>query len=1452
VRTPKTSRTGRGPSSALHGRVSPALAAVTALILVVAAVAPAAWAAPSGSLPKRVVSKPAAAANGGRREAERALARARATGKRILVRSLTTPNSTTVANPRGTFTLTQTAEPTRMLRGGRWVTLDSHLHMNSDKSLSPNAVSSPLRLSGGGNGPLATMTHLGRTLALSWPAPLPVPLVKNAVATYREVLPSVDLVVTVSTDGGFSDVLVVKTKQAAADPRLAQLTLATKTSGGLVVATDSAGDLTARTSAKGAVVFSAPAPTMWDSATADRPAPAASPSASPKGKAPKAATPKVPGGTQHHAQIEASTVQAPGTNAHTARIKATAAQPTQAGSSRSRSATQTGSLTLVPDQSLLTGASTVFPVYIDPSVGPGTKYSISVSDFPGSRHDRLQVGYCGWSDCSGGFKARSFVRVTVDSKLRGATIISSQLNFPFAGNTASGCTSARVTQLWWTGGISSSTSWPGPSKNSYNGGAIDTSQGSWGADCTAAQRAAGAGFGLKSFMQDKATGGAKTMTFGLYADETDTNAWRQFDPNFTMRTEFNHAPTLPGYAATLPGGPCKTDPASTVVGNDDVTLQVVPSDPDGGQLTTKFVVANAGGSVVYDSSTDSTVHSPKTYSGKVAQIPFDRTTFTTKWHADGATKAYRYTWWTQSTDDGIASSPVTGLGSKGSPCGFTFDPTAPQAPGIQPPADDLPMGVPGSITVAACATVLDTPPVACATSTARYIYQLNDGPTTRVSASGTQQNLPITPTHVGVNTITVTGLSAAGNPGPSNTRTFTVAAPTTASADGDIDRDTKPDLLTVGSTSTPGMWLAPSDGAGKLATPTDIGALGTGIGDGGGPGEWNGATVLHGNFTGNNVQDVIAYYPAGTHVGNTKLLYGTGDGQALNPLSGSQLSLPPDQLMDDNGNVPIQMVAAGNASLTRSTANPTIDDLATISGDTTNGYTLNLVTGTSFDGYNDPNAHPMIVIAAPGTGPGAATWDKYRLLAAQPTITVAGAPTAQTHLYALDTTTGTIWEAVNTTDGTTTTWGTVDTGGIPVQPTWTKLTGATIPNPISADLNTAGQIELWGTAGLTATNYTLSGTTITKGTSTSLLAPAHAWPLTDGGTALSAADTNGASPATFSNTGVTWINPTNEQIHATAAQLDGTTGYLTLPAGLLHASNVLTLTLAFQAQPGTNGILFSTGNDTPDKANGAAMPVMYIGTDGRLYAQFWNGGVTPMISPQPVNDGQWHRVTLTSTGTHQGLYLDANIRIGMAGSSAVNNGDPLNYAGAGVFPANTAAKTWVNAPGDTTKNRARYFTGLLADIAYYTTVLYDSQLDPLWQPRTMTGPIRSNVTGVANPLCIDDAAPHNTNNDKIQIYTCNNSPAQTWNLNPDGTITLPAAGKCLDIAGNGTANGTKIDLYTCVSGALNQQWHLDSNGQIWNQQSGRCLDDPSASTTLGTQLQIYDCNLTNAQYWIDP
>ncbi|WNM35442.1 hypothetical protein RKE30_36320 [Streptomyces sp. Li-HN-5-11] len=142
---------------------------------------------------------------------------------------LTTPTETVTANPSGTLTLNQSLYPTRVRQRGVWAPVDPSLHLSSDGRLAPEAVPSGITLSGGGDGPLAVLTSMGKRLAVSWPGALPKPTVSSDTATYPEVLPGVDLQATVSPLGGFSEVLVVKNAAAAANPKLSILVLDTST-----------------------------------------------------------------------------------------------------------------------------------------------------------------------------------------------------------------------------------------------------------------------------------------------------------------------------------------------------------------------------------------------------------------------------------------------------------------------------------------------------------------------------------------------------------------------------------------------------------------------------------------------------------------------------------------------------------------------------------------------------------------------------------------------------------------------------------------------------------------------------------------------------------------------------------------------------------------------------------------------------------------------------------------------------------------------------------------------------------------------------------------------------------------------------------------------------------------------------------------------------------------------
>lgn len=117
--------------------------------------------------------------------------------------------------------------------------------------------------------------------------------------------------------------------------------------------------------------------------------------------------------------------------------------------------------------------------------------------------------------------------------------------------------------------------------------------------------------------------------------------------------------------------------------------------------------------------------------------------------------------------------------------------------------------------------------------------------------------------------------------------------------------------------------------------------------------------------------------------------------------------------------------------------------------------------------------------------------------------------------------------------------------------------------------------------------------------------------------------------------------------------------------------------------------------------------------------------------------------------------------------------------------------------------------------------------------------------------CLDNNARKTVDKNKIQLWGCNQSVAQQWKVNSNGTITN-ANGKCLDVAGAGTTKKTIVWLYHC-NGTVAQKWKVDSKTHTIHYNNPKahnlCLDDKYAETANGTQIWVYTCNGTAAQQW---
>lgn len=159
-----------------------------------------------------------------------------------------------------------------------------------------------------------------------------------------------------------------------------------------------------------------------------------------------------------------------------------------------------------------------------------------------------------------------------------------------------------------------------------------------------------------------------------------------------------------------------------------------------------------------------------------------------------------------------------------------------------------------------------------------------------------------------------------------------------------------------------------------------------------------------------------------------------------------------------------------------------------------------------------------------------------------------------------------------------------------------------------------------------------------------------------------------------------------------AVSLDGVNQYMTIPNSLLQANTVLTVSAWFKTA--SNGVIISYQNAAYSAGPGNFVPVIYVGTDGKLRAEVWySGGVNPITTSASVADSKWHQVVLTANVSTQTMYLDG-ASVGTA-NGAINNLDmSVNHIGTGY------ANTWPMANAGW-----NFFNGSLDDVRIYNRAL---------------------------------------------------------------------------------------------------------------------------------------------------
>ena len=1398
---------------------------------------------------------------------------AEATGKAVSIGLLTTGLSTTVANPDGSFSLSTSVQPTRMRdASGGWAAIDPTLRRNRDGSVSTVATPNALALSGGGAGPLVTLADAaGHVMALSLPVRLPTPVLSGASATYASVYPGVDLVVTAQASGAFGEVLVVHDAAAAATAGHLRFATALR---GLALREGLAGDLQAVDAATGQAVMTAPPAAMWDSA----------PGSSPQG---------------------------PGADARVARL------PIRVDA---------GGLTL----DATTPADVTYPLYLDPtwtlpSSSAGRQHYGEVQGGSGCQtfttYDNISqpgVGYNDFDSCIGPY--RTFYVVDTSALASNFQISSSTLKINEVMSAWDSCGQGSETiTVKWTGGIGTGLDWsnqPGVDSrgNPITSKSLKSVGNSAGTMCSGGT--VPGDFDVSSAIKQIAKGNLNTLTFGLYGNETaGSHSLERFNNNPSILTVYDIPPATPG---SLTASPAPVDGAGAVdQGCGSAAAGFMGISSLGGahvatlsaKLTSSIAAAQmAGKYTIHDDTTGATVATP-TSSGFVttgANVSVQTPTLT-----DG----HQYSWSVVSDDQYFKSSASAA-------CKFVVDESAPANPSIT--STDFPAagsGAPSTKTNGQTGTLTLTssdpgPNGGKGSGLKGFAYSLDtpvpsSGAT--VTASTGSLSVSVTPAQWGTHTLYTEAIDNAGNvSGQSQYHFYVPWNPATRVTAGDVSGDGIPDLVTTTSGGNLVEYAGNADPAGSpltLSTPANSpDGLGT---------SWSRFLVTHrGSFTNQGVDDLWTFDTANHGL---YLYKNVGSNPFQN--TGNVVPITKADVVSDAVNIsPTNPDNSSTACATTSTGSCATYDNADWST-----VTQVLAAGDFYAGTpvaNDDNGAPGMLTVEGGSlwyyqgqtsqfylgtviQLGTSGWNGVTLLAPG---TVGGRPV----LWARDNTTGAILQYAITFDasGFPVNLGTPSSGTALTIPGGAAFPKSLYPAAISpGDLRGSGFPDLVvTTTGGRVVDYpgaAPSGGLATFASPAALGAVSgisHEWPLTDGSGTV-AADTAGGASAALAG-GTSW---TADATRGTVVALDGSSGYVALPQQLVSGGDSLTLSVTFRATAGTTGILASTGHDVPANVNTAAMPVMYVGTDGRLYAQFWTGAVRPIVSPTAVNDGSWHTAILSGADTIQTLSLDGRVIRSQTGT--IQNLDPLDFAGAGVFNTNA----WVNAPGGTAAAHASYFTGDLSDVRFWASGQSAAQLgeSPGEVDLASDGTVfpsgsawyspRTTMTFENGLIALADAASGRV----VETWGTTGYPNATLSLQTDGNLVVrdgtagalwalqsvngvrsagdvlkllingnavvssssggiifQAASRanpgalvlgnvdmCVDDANGAAAAGNKVQVWSCLGNA-NQTWLLGGDGTVrFNGNQGFCMEVAGSGTANGTRVDLGSCTGAANQLW---
>ncbi|MFE0732814.1 DNRLRE domain-containing protein [Streptomyces antibioticus] len=821
-----------------------------------------------------------------------ALRQAAKTGKSVEVTSARTAASTTWARPDGQMAKRLYSSPIRAKVNGGWQAIDPSLHRTKE-GWEPKATNTRMTFSAGSgedNGRRASRTGAHRlslvtsaptdtgtplvtlyvrdnhSIQLTWPGPVPTPIVDGNRILYPEIFPGGDLVLT-ADDDGFGQVVVVKNREAAADPHVRQLVYGLH-SPDLTFRLDPLTGMVSALDGEGEEVALSPTPLMWDNsgspavtdgdvgATAqptESETPDSTSTAGPSASATPSALEQGPATDEQDGSTEVlpsatdepvTVTQPPLPSVPPEPVPA----PSQSGPSQTLSLPSldgpspdshgelvTADLsasqwTLTPDQDFLDDPATVYPVFIDPSVKKHTQnWTTAYNRHPNATfYNGKDFNRGGTHEARVGFESdtwgtsRSFFNIDFDKNLKGTKLTSARLVML---ETYSWSCQDRSMSVHLTTAINGHTNWKNAPKL-HDGNKLATK--SFAHGYNSGCRDAYESFDVKSGAQKAADKGQDTITFGLRARDEDAQyAWKKFEANGNnppyLDLVYNRAPAIVANSLDLgPDGKCTTSTPYVRMGSGSLNFTAKATDKDGNldyldfdlwptnQWNTTGDLLKSTGKVSVGGDTSAALRTTPNFS-------------TTTLNAGTP-----YSWRVRAVDDAGATSPWYPT----TPCQFVLDTVSPKPPKVSsvdfPNADGSQngfgveaedaewsakkFGSAGSFTVRA----LDTDVV-------RYEYGFNSPsyPGTLARTNGTAVTVSATianatPPAAGPNVLYVRAVDSAGNVSEPTRYFFYVTPKDQADEAGDFTGDGLPDMMVVTAAGNLVLYPAQKDKAGDL------------------------------------------------------------------------------------------------------------------------------------------------------------------------------------------------------------------------------------------------------------------------------------------------------------------------------------------------------------------------------------------------------------------------------------------------------------------------------------------------------------------------------------------------------------------------------------------------------------------------------------------------------------